>query len=463
LAILSGALLARMSLQPGSHHLAGLAALLAAVCLAPPACREATADGFLAAPGGVCPPGFRVRADERCYRGEGPGARDGAAPGVGDAGSGPRGSEADAPPDDAPPAPVAQPTPSSDGGLPADTSTDAPAVAPAGPRPLIALQVAAGGHHTCAVLPDGTARCWGRNTAGQLGGSGGTAVAVGGLSGVTDIAAGRAHSCAIASGLVRCWGQGDVGQLGDPTSPASMGPSAISVGHDVTCSIVGGAVWCWGLAGAPVRPDGPRVPAQIPGLTGVTQVSAVYYRICGVARGAVWCWRQGGALETIPGLTSITAVGGDGGSFSCALDSAGAVRCWGRNDVGQLGRGIINSSLTGSPTPEVVRGLSAASLAVGSRHACALTADGNVWCWGGNRHGQVGNGTLLDSPNPLRVQGLRPAKAISASGVGGLESGEHTCALVEGGEVWCWGNNVAGQLGNGTVVDSATPSRAIVP
>jgi len=138
-----------------------------------------------------------------------------------------------------------------------------------------------------------------------------------------------------------------------------------------------------------------------------------------------------------------------GYTHTCALTSAGAVQCWGRNASGQLGDGTTTTRLT----PATVSGLPdpVVSLSVGDAHTCVVTSSGAVWCWGDNGHGQLGDGTITNRLAPVAVGGLGSGVVAVAAGFG------HTCALTSGGAVWCWGENYNGQLGDGTTTSRFTP------
>jgi len=140
-----------------------------------------------------------------------------------------------------------------------------------------------------------------------------------------------------------------------------------------------------------------------------------------------------------------------GDDDACALTGAGAVKCWGWNGFGALGDGTT----TNSSTPVDASGRSSGVVAIDAEsygHTCALMSGAPVKCWGWNRYGQLGDGRTIDSSTPVDVQGL--PSGVAAISVGG----EHTCALTGGGPVSCWGNNSwAGQLGDGTTTNSATP------
>jgi hypothetical protein len=138
-----------------------------------------------------------------------------------------------------------------------------------------------------------------------------------------------------------------------------------------------------------------------------------------------------------------------GAAHTCAVTSAGGVKCWGYNTYGQLGDGTT----TDRPTPVNVSGLTNGVIAIagGYNHTCALTGAGGVKCWGRNQYGQLGDGTTTDRPTPVSVSGLTSGMIAIAAG------SNHTCALTSAGGVKCWGYNYYGQLGDGTTTDRLTP------
>jgi alpha-tubulin suppressor-like RCC1 family protein len=138
-------------------------------------------------------------------------------------------------------------------------------------------------------------------------------------------------------------------------------------------------------------------------------------------------------------------------SHVCALTSAGGVVCWGRNSLGQLGNGAL--PVSAQPLPVPVMGLTTGieMLAMGWDHSCALATGGGVQCWGANDDGELGNGTTTASNFPVPVAGLASGVAAIAAG------GNHSCALTTGGAVLCWGRNAQGQLGDGTTTASSVP------
>ena len=137
-----------------------------------------------------------------------------------------------------------------------------------------------------------------------------------------------------------------------------------------------------------------------------------------------------------------------GKSDTCAVFENGRVKCWGLNEHGQLG----NGGLGNSNIPVEVKGLEdVKALAAGRAHTCALTRAGGVKCWGYGKYGELGNGGTADSKVPVAVGGL-------ASGVIAIEAGDdHACAVTALGEVLCWGYNQYGQLGDGTTTSRGMP------
>ena len=193
----------------------------------------------------------------------------------------------------------------------------------------------------------------------------------------------------------------------------------------------------------------------------VLAVAAGRHTCALLSGGAIKCWGKnnfgqlGDGTTTsnsstpvdVSGITTATSIG-VGGFHTCALLSDGEIKCWGHNNFGQLGDGTT----TGSITPVDVSGITTAtSLALGESHSCALLSGGAIKCWGIHDSGQLGDGTTTgNSATPVDVSGITTATSI-ALGYG------HSCALLSGGTIKCWGFNKRGQLGDGTTTDSATP------
>ena len=343
--------------------------------------------------------------------------------------------------------------------------------------------IAAGEYHTCAVLSGGGVKCWGRNDDGQLGdGSFAqrlTPVDVTGLSGVTAIMAEWGHTCAlVSSGGVKCWGRNDNGQLGDGSFAQRLTPvdvtglsgvTAIAAGWGHTCALVsGGGVKCWGNNDRGQLGDNSSwrrlAPADVSGFAGgVSGTVAGWGHTCALSSGGgVKCWGgnwhgQLGDNSTTNRLTPVDVTGlgsglaatAVGGHHSCALSSVGAVNCWGNNEGGQLG----DNSTTRSTTPVEVTGLGSGVTAItaGYYSTCALLSGGGVKCWGYNLYGQLGDNSNVQRPTPVDVTGLGSGVTAIAAGWG------HTCALLSGGAMKCWGYNEYGQLGDNSTMDRLTP------
>jgi len=328
------------------------------------------------------------------------------------------------------------------GGLLLITTIMLPPRAAQASSPDLQAAIAAGHGHTCA-LKGGQVYCWGLNGSGQLGdGSAGptaystTPVLVAdgamGNSGVTAVAAGLGHTCALKGGQVYCWGWNSNGQLGDETTAdrttptlvadgamGNSGVTAVAAGSYHTCALKGGKVYCWGWNGFGQLGDGSAGPTAY----STTPVL--------VADGAM-------------GNSGVTAVAA-GYGHTCALKS-GQVYCWGRNVVGDLGDGTTTDRTTPTLVADGAMGNSGVTAIAGSYHTCALKG-GKVYCWGWNGFGQLGDGTTTyyRTTPTLVADG-----AMGNSGVTAIAAGHgHTCAL-KGGQVYCWGWNGKGQLGDGT-------------
>ncbi len=301
-------------------------------------------------------------------------------------------------------------------------------------------QVVGGNNHTCGRTDTGGVRCWGSNFNGELGN--GTTLhqsvpveVLGLTTGVTAIDAGADSTCALLNtGAVRCWGAGVYGGLNDDGSTyqstvpleivgLSAGVLAIGIGNNHACAaLTTGGVRCWGRNDAGQLGDGTTETHFAP-----VQVVGINERISALALGTY---------------------------YGCALTEQGGVKCWGRNAEGQLG----NGTTLDQHTPTDVSGLNERVIAIttGESHACALFEAGNVKCWGNPEFTGAGEITIgIWQTLPRNVIGL-PARVTAVDA-----NWAHTCALLETENVYCWGQNFAGQLGNNSTVTQWTPT--VVP
>jgi alpha-tubulin suppressor-like RCC1 family protein len=372
-------------------------------------------------------------------------------------------------------------TPTSIPVFPPDTPTtaaagpEAPTLEPTAtetaPPPLRATAVAAGKAHTCVVTNAGGVKCWGKNEHRQLGN--GTMVN-------SDLPVDVAGLSGVKAGAVACWGYNQNGELGNgmtgdsgvPVGVSGLGSGVVSIeaGDDHTCAVTDqGEVKCWGYNRFGQLGDGSttsrNIPVTVKGLPGgALAVAAGWGHTCALtADQSVKCWGDDeygqlgyGQMEDyrftpmdLAGLErSVVRISADGGQ-TCALTIYGGVSCWGNNRYGQLGDGT--AEVRNSPVQ--VTGLTedVAYIAAGWNHTCALVAGRGMQCWGWNYYGQLGDGTKASRTVPGPVYGL--SESIDAIGVGW----GHTCVVTGTGGVKCWGLNNSGQLGDGTTIDSQVP------
>jgi Regulator of chromosome condensation (RCC1) repeat len=275
-----------------------------------------------------------------------------------------------------------------------------------------------------------------------------------GLPVATAVAVGSQHACILSAGQVTCWGEHDHGALGAHracNSPGScvLGPQilptlppirAIAAGDHVTCATtMAGEVMCWGQAGARlggsiVSALDPPVPVmRAPGMPlHVTRVTIRDATVCAIdVDQQGWCW--GGAYGASPTPLELTGVVdlSINGDHGCAIASTG-LTCWGHNINGQVDPAQAAACVPGctlAPTPVA---LAATRVVVGARHTCALDDGGTVWCWGDNEDGQLGRTDAF----------LTGDLGVAFTGASELVAGaRHTCALATDHTAWCWGKN----------------------
>ena len=326
------------------------------------------------------------------------------------------------------------------------------------------------------------------------------------LSGVRSVEPGFSHSCALlTNGQVRCWGSDSIGQLGNgpggssPTpvpvlNTAGTGPLTgvvqVTSGTDFSCArLSSGQAVCWGVGdvgqlgnnGTTSQLPVPlRAVSGVGPLTGITQLSVGGAHGCALlASRQLRCWGVNGSGQLGDGSNDlapqpvVVSRPGGGGPLTqvtqistsplstCARLSTGQARCWGGNDDGQVGDG----GNTERTRPRIVRSPNGTGALTGvvqvattTSSACALLTSGQVRCWGGNVSGQLGDGTLTPSPFPSPVQ--NPGGDASLTGVAQLDGGNGTflCARMTSRQLRCWGQGSNGQIGDGGGVTRRLPS-----
>ena len=342
-----------------------------------------------------------------------------------------------------------------------------PLLAFGGERTPVALSV--GLYHACVISVRGELYCWGHNDSGQLGqgdaeyrgdepgevGPSLLPVALGAGRRVVRVAAGLRHTCALLDdGSVKCWGwnyKGELGlgdrafrgfrgvrseEMGDALPAVDLGGGPVvdlRVGSSHTCALLGdGRVKCWGqnahgelgLGDAEGRGDEPG--------------------------------EMGTALLDLPfGFNRSARSLSVGRYHSCVVLDDGSVKCWGHNAYGQLGVGdvVARGSVVGDmgdSLPAVPLGMRALAVSAGGNHSCALLEDGSVKCWGENSLGQLGQGDRVTrGDEPGELDALRPVDLGGERALQVTTGYSHTCVLLRGDRVRCWGNNVYGALGRG--------------
>jgi len=325
----------------------------------------------------------------------------------------------------------------------------------------IATSVSCGSDFCCAVLESGQPKCWGANGLGQLGLSAeiaATLTAVGAGVKVTSLSCGNIFTCALLStGQLMCWGYNANGQLGigDGTNNLVAGQNltltalgagvvakAVSCGFDHTCILSDhGRIKCWGN-------------------NNMGQLGLGHKNALGSVAG-----QMGDDLNFVNLGVGVTATAVScGHQHTCALLSNGEIKCWGHMEFGRLGLGIINDWL-GLAAPSIgdlgndlaavdLGEVETTSVAAGAEHACVISSDGKLKCFGDNTFGQLGRGNTANQGDGAGEMGdaLRfvhlgnvTVKAVSCGT-------SHTCALLSDGTLKCFGQNAKGQLGQGDTV-----------
>jgi alpha-tubulin suppressor-like RCC1 family protein len=352
-------------------------------------------------------------------------------------------------------------------------------------------QVACGRHYTAAIKTDGTLWMWGQDNYGQLGdadiankSSPGQTVA-GGTNWSQVAANGGRHGAAIKNdGTLWTWGFNSSGQLGNGTGISAGSPaqtisggtnwSQVSCGYNNTMAIkADGTLWVWGDNTGGYLGDGSNTNRSSPIQTiiGGTTWQAVS---CGgtgntlavKTDGSIWSWGWNGNGQLGNGTTTPTTAPAHNAPTPTWLHSSGgylhtaaikpdhSLWVWGNNTYGQLGNGTTASE--SNPIQTTAGGTNWKQVSCGYHHTAAIHLDGSLWTWGENSAGQLGNGTTVNTSNPIQTIGGGNNWKFVVCGH------HHTAAIKNDGTLWLWGDNTAGQLGDGTTVGTSSPTQTIL-
>ncbi|MDR1032785.1 MAG: hypothetical protein LBL84_02090 [Candidatus Nomurabacteria bacterium] len=334
-----------------------------------------------------------------------------------------------------------------------------------GLEPIKFSEVAAGNSHSMGIDTDGNLYAWGGNSDGQVGNGLGTGkvttpwrVNGGAGSGIpastrfTKIAAGQRHSMAIdTNGNLYTWGYNFIGQIGNGSAgtanvttpwqvnggtgsgvPDSTKFSQIAAGSECSMAIdTNGNLYAWGSDGR----------GQISNGSGTVNVTTP--------------WQiNGGSSSGIPASTKFTQI--TASNHSMAIDTDGNLYMWGYNYYGQVGNGLSGSDVTtlwrlnggtGSGIPSSTK---FASAIAGYLHSMAIDTDGNLYTWGYNVFGQVGNGTTANVTTPWQVNGGAGSGVLAATKFAQVAAGfYHSMGIDTDGNLYTWGGDNYGQIGNG--------------
>ena len=339
------------------------------------------------------------------------------------------------------------------------------------------IQVSAGEHATCALFKAGNIKCVGHmQLLGDGNGSSNTSswVDVTGISNATSIDVHEDIACAVLSdGKAKCWGKFKPADTNDYHTPEDIGLTDVaevrSGDSNTLCARkTDDTVWCRGEGSYGQIGNG-----ESNDKTAFTQVTGTFkglsaggeFIVTYDGNGKVKAWGRNNTMQIgtdqtstvynspreVDGLTNISQIAA-GQHTACALDTSGEVHCWGRDNYGQLGDGSITA--TNYDQVKNVDLDNVTAISGGFNHTCALLSDKTAKCWGYADYGQLGNNdnSTLGYATPQSVQNLTNITQIDAGSY-------HTCALVQNGDVYCWGHNSTGGLGTGDTVAVVVPTK----
>ena len=287
----------------------------------------------------------------------------------------------------------------------------------------------------CALLSNGDVECWGFSSYYSMGG---TATSYSfenrnvAVSGAKAFSAGALHSCALMqAGNVKCWGLDNRGQLGDGVTPANAWSKRtitdvsninnaidIKAGRQHSCALLDtGKVMCWGQSYkvGVYNNDDQLSPVEVLDIDGVIQLEI-------------------------------------GHEYTCVILNTGKIRCWGGYNGAIFGDDMSYDSTTSHNYKHTVSFIGdtlpkAVKVSIGYNHACAILENADLYCWGTNAQGQVGDGTTTQRNTPVKI----------LSNVNDVEAGTHATCAIQDGSFKCWGKNNKGQMGQGDTTDRLSP------
>ena len=342
------------------------------------------------------------------------------------------------------------------------------------------VKVASGNYTTCAVLNDGTVKCWGNNSYYQVGDGTNTnrysPTLVTGITNATDVVVSTAHACALLSDhTIKCWGINSSRQLGINTSAVQTSPvtvlnistatsiSATSGGGYHTCAVLADqTIRCWGYNSNYQLGDGTTTNQGTPvnpGLTGVIGVAAGDIHTCALlSTGSIKCVGYNGSGQLgngttttsstwvdVTGITTATQIYAFN-STSCAKLADLSFKCWGSSGYGRLG-GVGGSTPT---TMTFASGATASTISSQGVITCIITTTNTIQCTGGNREGSFGEFTTVSRSSFAAIAGISNVTQINVGNI-------NVCAIISNGTLKCWGGNSTGQLGLGFASTKLTP------
>lgn len=345
--------------------------------------------------------------------------------------------------------------------------------------------------HACGLTNTNEIYCWGSDFSnnGNLGDGSGTnspvPIKVAGAHVWQDVSVTGRHSCALdMTNQMFCWGEGGEGEIGNGDVLDQLVPTLVVGGYNwasmsgssyMSCGVTSsGRGYCWGQyfnwgqMGNGLYSSTVFIPKKIPGGRDWKKIAGGYLSFCGIdSNDDLYCASSDGYGQNGNGAADTSSYSHptlvNGGykwreisadrNTICAVTLTNVGYCWGRNNYGQVGSGDA-TTMFHEPNL-VVGGHLWQKIDVGYNHACGIRTDQTAYCWGLNRYGQFGNGvatgTTTPDPTPRAVSGGLTFQDIAVAD-------NTTCALTTTNEIYCWGRDNRGQLGNDTsLTDQSTP------